>query len=284
MRLAKRLLWQVRRSTKDHVPALYWRVCQCIPRLQPRRFQAYCIGTNKSGTHSLANLFAKHYRSAHEPLVLELIDQIAEHEQGTLSVSPEQYLKGRDRELYLELESNHLLIHFLDDLYRSFPDAKYIFTIRDCYSWINSAMNQQLVNPSSKWAPIARLRYASPGCKRHKAERKLTTYGLHSVSGYFSYWTHHNRKVLHTLPADRLLIVRTHEISESLDRIADFLDIPVDTIDRTQSHSYQRKDKPLNILNVVKSRYLEEQALHFCNDIMNEFFPEIDSPKDVLSE
>ncbi len=45
----------------------------CRHRLLPRNFHAYCVGTDKSGTKSLAAILQKNYRSAHEPTARGLI-------------------------------------------------------------------------------------------------------------------------------------------------------------------------------------------------------------------
>ena len=47
-----------------------------------RRLIAFGVGTAKSGTHSLAGLFERHYRAAHEADCSRLIDAILEHAVG----------------------------------------------------------------------------------------------------------------------------------------------------------------------------------------------------------
>ena len=42
-------------------------------RLLTGHFHAYCVGTEKSGTKSLAAILQKNYRSAHEPTARGLI-------------------------------------------------------------------------------------------------------------------------------------------------------------------------------------------------------------------
>ncbi len=44
----------------------------CNKNTPSRAFHAYCIGTQKSGTHSIAGLFQPLYKAAHEPEHYEL--------------------------------------------------------------------------------------------------------------------------------------------------------------------------------------------------------------------
>ncbi|EDN71821.1 hypothetical protein BGS_1208 [Beggiatoa sp. SS] len=46
---------------------------ECNNNTSSRAFHAYCIGTQKSGTHSIAGLFQPRYQAAHEPEHYELV-------------------------------------------------------------------------------------------------------------------------------------------------------------------------------------------------------------------
>lgn len=41
--------------------------------VKPQKFRAYCVGTAKSGTHSVSAIFEKNYRASHEPEGAQLI-------------------------------------------------------------------------------------------------------------------------------------------------------------------------------------------------------------------
>jgi hypothetical protein len=272
-------------------PTVYWALLAHLPRFERRSLHLFCVGTPKSGTSSIAGIFDEHYRSAHEPLEGEFIEWIVTTNtqrdgHDWFPADSATYLQSRDRELSLEVESNHLLIHCLEDLDQTFPDAKYIFTIRDCYTWLNSVINQQIVaqSDSDTWDPIHRLQYASPAHEYDHADRKLADWGLYPVSAYFSYWAWHNRKVLDVLPPSSRITIRTGEISERLNDIADFVDVPRTTLSPRRSHANRRSDKQLHILDLVDSNFLHDQAHRYCKEIMDNIFPSIDAPSDVFDQ
>src|SRR5436190_16002112 len=108
-----------------------------------RRTRFYCVGTGKSGTHSVAEMFSRNVRAQHEPEALELIDKILDRHFGRITEAEwTEWLRARDRRLALEVDSSHLNLDLLDFLLHEFPDARFLLTIRDCYSWLNSMFNQ----------------------------------------------------------------------------------------------------------------------------------------------
>ena len=280
-----RALWRIRNTLLAHAPTVYWSAIPYIPRFRQRRFHAYCIGTNKSGTTSIGQLLTPHYRSAHEPHIGEFLNWVVRYDTSSTShIDPVTYLKGRDRELDLEMESNHLLVHCLDELYGLFPGAAYIFTIRDCYTWLNSAINQQLhaQADSDLWDPLYEIRYA-PGEEFPDEERKLAEHGLFPVRSYLRYWSWHNQTVLDIIPPDARLTLRTHEISDRLNDIADLLAIPPSTLNRRRSHANRRKKKNTHILDLVDADYLQGQVEQCGASLVKDFFPTVRHPLDVLS-
>jgi hypothetical protein len=74
--------------------------------VRPRKFKAYCVGTAKSGTHSLADVFSKNYRAQHEPEGQQLIYLKAQLRQGNITkLALLDFLKNRDIRTNLEMES-----------------------------------------------------------------------------------------------------------------------------------------------------------------------------------
>ena len=87
------------------------------PLIEPRRFQAYCVGTPKSGTHSIAALFSPHYRACHEPEFLELWNKLFTVQDGLISERElVRYVRARDKRLWLELDSSNLNFFLIDIL------------------------------------------------------------------------------------------------------------------------------------------------------------------------
>lgn len=241
-----------------------------------RSFQAYGVGLPKTGTKSLARMLAAEHRSAHEPETW-----IATHFLGRNSVaqntpytntSCSELFKARDALLALEFESNWVLGLAIEGLYSTFPDAKYILTIRDCISWINSEINQKyVIGHRQPWRILSDYRYGPMRVYRPE-EIKLSEYNLYPVRSYFRYWSDHISLVLNTVPEDNLLVVRTRDLSSELGTIAEFLDIPLASLDVARSHSHKRTQKPLNIHDLVDPDYLSAQAELYCKDIMDRFY------------
>lgn len=243
-----------------------------------RPFQAFGIGLPKTGTVSLANLLKKSYHATHEPetwILTHILQRTSLGEQNRLGDAEAiNILKTRDRLIYSSFESNFVLGMLIDVAYEAFPSAKYILTIRDCYSWVNSEINQQhLIGNTQPWGLLADYRYGKrlyyPG-----AELALKRHGLYPLSSYFTYWAEHIQSVLDTIPTNKLLVIRTRDLNRRTQEIADFLEVPHDTLDTKRVHSHRRKRKPLDIRELVDSSHLREQALIHCGDIMDQFYAE----------
>ncbi len=78
----------------------------------------------------------------------------------------------------------------------------------------------------------------------HKdGEKVLEEHGLIPLDGWLRFWNEHNSSVLNLVPSDRLLIVRTPDIRQDIPRMADFLGVPVDTLDASRSHEHKAAKK-----------------------------------------
>jgi len=242
----------------------------------PRELQAFGVGLPKTGTVSLANLLSANYRASHEPetwiLTHVLKSAMLSSDRKMTLHERIAVLKARDQVLNLMFESNFVLGLLIDTLYAAFPTARYILTVRNCYTWIDSEINQQYVTGHRQpWSFLADYRY---GAQRNyqKEDICLEQYNLYPVSEYFSYWAGHIKKVIATIPATQLLVVRTEDLSRRTGEIADFLGVSHYSMSVEQAHSHERRHKPLNIFDLVGEGYLESQASFYCKDIMNEFY------------
>jgi hypothetical protein len=213
-----------------------------------------------------------------------LIYKILAFAKGNLDKSKlTGYVKHKDRRLGLEMDSCGLNYFFVDILVNEFSEAKFILTIRDCYSWLESVINQQMLTLKMErhwfrqhWADIYDLRYGTDKKKHAKEEKVLADKGLYTLDGYFSYWREHNSKVLATVPKERLLIVKTPEINQSIQRIEEFLGIPAGTLPHNVRENVRRKKfKKLNILSQIDKDFLEEKANFHCKELMDKYFPEV---------
>jgi len=244
--------------------------------MSARNFHAYCIGTSKSGTHSVAEIFGKRYRAAHEPEYEQLIEMIVRASSGAASRTElTEFINSRDSRLCLELECSHPLFHVLDVLISEFKEAKFILTIRDCYSWLDSQINSQLSYIETKpWQDFDDLKFSGVTGRQSREEQIFARFGLYTLDGYLAAWALHNHKVLTTVPAERLLVIRTQDIARELPELADFLGVPVTYLDTAGAHSF-KGGKKFDLLSKLDENYLDKKVDKHCRVIMDTYFPEL---------
>ena len=253
-----------------------------LGRHRVRRARVYCVGTGKSGTHSIIKMFSKTVRARHEPEPVPLMEKILAWRRAEMSEQEfSEWFRCRDRELALEVDASPLNFELLDFLVREFPDARFILTIRDCYSCCNSLMNHILrfkgkIHPL--WFQMPRLKMDRP--VHAPEEQLLKDKGVFTLDSYFSYWTRHNQDVLDKIPAERLLVVRTDQIKQKAAEIADFCGLPRRAIRLNRTHEFQNPDKQ-QLLRQIDSVFVEAKVEKHCRPLMSRFFPEIRSLSDA---
>jgi len=249
-----------------------------------RRFQAYTVGTAKSGTTSFARLFEENYRAAHEPAMNETIDQILDvycGEAGERAL--DAFVRAQDEALWLEMNSSQLNYFLLPALLRVFPDAKFVLPIRNPYEWVDSFINHQLGRPvrdefseetAVRWEKYRDLRFQAGKKEPHPPEEKvLEEHGLYTLDGYLSYWAEHNEQVIAQVPSPQLLILRTSDIDESMGRVSAFLGIPPSSLSTSKSHANRSRER-LDLLGQIDSGYMERVVNRYCRPLMDRFFEE----------
>lgn len=243
---------------------------------QRRKFYAFCVGTPKSGTHSLAAMLSE-FRSAHEPdqaFMVHLIQWYKKQQINQKQVV--QILKVRDDCNWLELESSHYCGEFVEELGDLSADTKFILTIRDCLSWLDSWFNHQLsrpMNPRKAMFKIGRNNYYDRGFSYTKYDAFLEGLNLFPIKSYLTYWNERNSKVIEMVAPQKLLILKTNEISKSKSKIARFLNIDLSKVKSEKSHQFKAKEKH-DILKRIDPHYVFDTAMEVCGDLNNDIFPE----------
>lgn len=243
--------------------------------LHPRRMHVFSVGTGKSGTTSIGAMFADTARSDHEPDARRLLRAILRYRDEKLTAKQwERFVLIRDRELWLEVDSSQLNCYLLSVLVPAFPSARFILTIRDCYAWLDSQINHQLSEEKlpQLWAQLRDVHFRANELTHPDQEKPLKDRGLFTLDGYFSHWAQHNQTVLDTVPPDRLLVVRTNEISAQADAISQFVGAPISQEGKT--HFFKARAKH-NVLSEIDPDYLERKAQQYCRPVMARFFPTI---------
>lgn len=220
----------------------------------------------------------------HEPNSHEVIDMILKIADDKISEDElRDYIQQRDRKLRLEVDSSQLNQFLLDQLIHLYPDARFLLTIRDPYSWVDSFINHQLGRGGSDhWKKFRDFRFQPDKFDHPPEENALEERGLYTLDGYFSYWRRHNRNVLREVPETRLLVVRTTEITERAKEIAEFAGVSPSKVSRRRSHSNKAKEK-YGVLEKVDREHLASKVEEHCASLMEEYFPEIRRPEDSLS-
>ena len=242
-----------------------------ISRLRPRRFNVYCVGAAKTGSTSLAKMLQTSYRSAHEPETEATNQMVIDWLNHSIDQTElQQRLIERDRRLNLEVESAHPLGYISDTLADCFPTSKFIITIREPYSWLESRLNFHNKFHPPAWEQYRDFFWTSRHTGYAPEESCLETYGLCSLDTYLHQYADHYSRVL-SLPKYRSLLIRTSEINTSIAVIAGFLGVDRKTIE--PSHSNQNSDK-IEPLKEIEPSFVNAKIWQHCHKIITQYFPE----------
>lgn len=248
-----------------------------------RRRHLFCVGLPKAGTESVARLFSRKFRSAHEPRYVETIELACAFEAGQLSIHEvTDALIERDREMRLDMEASHVMARFAPALADTFKEARFILTVREPISWLDSELNQCINYPNNNttlgFAPWIRLRnvcYGPIPADRPSEELALATYQLHSLDGMLGYWQRHISGVLKGIPGDRLLVLRVEDLSRSLEQIARFADVSVSSLAAERSHSHKAPVQH-RVLDSIPADYLRRKVAQHCGMLCETYYPDFD--------
>lgn len=242
-----------------------------------RRSRIYGVGIGKSGTHSLARMFSNDVYVAHEPDVEELITKILDwREEKITEQEITDWLLARDNELALEIDSSNPNFYLIDILLREFPDACFVLTIRDCYTWLDSFINHQLCYPkiNPEWQRMRKYRFENINFAHTPSAKILEEKGLYPLESYLHFWALCNEEVIAKVPPEKLFVVRTDQIKKYAYKIADFCRLPHSCVCLERTHEFQNEAKQFNLHEIDRS-YLEQMVEKHCRSLMTRFFPEI---------
>ncbi|MGH6820932.1 MAG: sulfotransferase, partial [Methylocella sp.] len=193
------------------------------------------------------------------------------------------WIRKRDRRMALEVDSSFLNYEILEVLLKEFPDARYILTIRDCYSWLDSLFNHSLrlkENKDPRWLKLPQIWPPSEPLMHAPEEYELKERGLGTLDRQFSWWTRRISTVLTKASAAQLLVVRTDEITNRAFEIADFCGLPSHAVRKDRSHAFFGSEK-CGILRRIDRAFVETKVEKHCRELMTRFFPEIRSIDDA---
>lgn len=231
---------------------------------RPRRFHLIGVGLPKTGTTTLAAIFARHrwgHEHAFEPCVDVLHRRLVGN--GSDAEVAEAWL-ARDAEARLECDSASFHHYAAPLLPGMFPDARYVLTVRDPAAQAGSFVNMMVRN-------AARHGGTMPPWQRRMgalmigdfdpalyADPEALTRALPSLADrYLDHWAAGIDRVVGALPRDRVLVLETGQLARSLPALAAHAGVPVDTLVPAHENAGPEKQDWLSTLPDLAERVAE---------------------------
>ncbi|PZS09172.1 MAG: hypothetical protein DLM70_01895 [Chloroflexi bacterium] len=226
----------------------------------------------------MGGIFDK-YRTLHELLFRDTVQAVVDWQRGVMGEEEfRAFIRWRDGLCRLDMDASSFNCYYVDVLAEEFEDAKFIFAIRDCFSWFDSMLGMALAmhEETPPWMLEYFRRFLGPGFEleltEHPDELHMRLPGM--VDAGMRYWSTVNQFMLHALPAPRSLVVRTHELSHSLPRLAAFVGIPPETLVPKLMHLNEARTTH-RLLRAVDPAFLSDVVEEHGTELMREFFPKV---------
>lgn len=243
------------------------------------RFQAYVVGLPKTGSTSIATVFAR-YRSAHEWDLMPLVGLGVQYRTGEIGAEELWDRAGRRLDppgLEMDSATSHHL--YADVLAERFPQARFVHTVRDVRGWTTSLLDMVLRKrlarrmidvPYSEWER-SYLAYLTDGA--YLLDPGSADDDRAAVVPLMRYWAAHVRDMAARLPADRTLVLRTRDIAHRTDALAALVAVPVESLRVDLSHA-NRAPLTLDRMGAFDSPAIRAAYDEHCADLMAALFPE----------
>ncbi len=258
------LLLEISQGLQLHQASQFANLVQRNGRM--RKFRAYAIGLPKTGTNSIFGIFGN-YTSIHDFRQRDAQQHLRAFRAGAITRAElAGFILERDRSACAEMDSANALWPYTGILAGIFPDAKFIGLIRDPFSWANSYINHFSAPGSHLESPD----FLPPDVETAKNE--LRHHLPSHIESIIAYWAASVRAMLAELPPGRSLVVRTHEISNRIDDLAELVGMPPETLRRDQSH-LNRAACHVNALERCDRDFLRQLFQNHCHTLVDEHFP-----------
>jgi hypothetical protein len=233
----------------------------------------YGLGNGKSGTTSLTRMFGS-YRAVHDidrARIRVVATRVLTGELDADSLRVRAELRRRSVRYHLEVDVAAHMAVFAGTLAHLYSDAKFVLLIRDCFSWLDSVVEQEIwsLREGRVRDSYYNAKYLRFGDGFAPEEEALRDAGLTPVASWFQGWADMNQRVLDAVPPDRLLVVRTEDLDDSVELLARFAGVPVSTL---RSVHANRRTSPTGLLGEVPEAFVIEQALQHCGPMMQRFW------------
>jgi len=207
-------------------------------------------------------MFETHYRSSHEPDVLDLTETVKKVILKKVSNAEViSWLETRDRKLNLEVEASHPLGYLAPWLPTVFPEAKFVITIREPLAWLRSRLNFHFYKTPKEWQPYRDFIWGRHHQGYKSEETQLEELGLYSLDAYLSQYSEQYQLLFDHLPKARTLLIKTEHLNESLERVASFLMVSSATISRQHTNTLT---PPSDIIERLPENFVTERIEESC--------------------
>ena len=258
------------------------KVKEILPRelldlIRPRSFHAFCVGAEKTGTTSVAEIFQGTHRVGHDSRWDDTTHHMLLLYRNAIAREAFcRYLVKRDKQLWLELESSCLMGYCAPHLITIFPRAKFVLTIRDCFSWLKSIINHQKthkrVNPGlDRWHCVE---WEPQNFEYSPHDEPLGKYGLFPLDCFLNHWTKSITRVTESIPSEQLLIIKTKDIGNSVEYLAKFLGLSDNECSSFERKHSNQQVVDHKILEQIDEQYVADRCWELCGDQMQKFFPD----------
>ena len=95
--------------------------------------------------------------------------------------------------------------------------------------------------------------------------------GLYPISQYLDRWAERIERVTVAISQERLLILKTRELENSAERIADFCGVDRHLLSAKEAHRFPAATK-VGVLNAVDKNYLDDLIQQRCGAILEKYF------------
>lgn len=213
-----------------------------------RRFRAFGVGLPKTGTTSLSSLFGA-YRTGHEHMVHEADAAIADRLEGRSSEEDlVAFIRLRDARGGLEMDVAGFHHFWIDRLVREFPDARFVWTLRDARSWLDSLL-RYLLDDGPRGGAFVGFGRRALGLPfdlphRDRASRAQLWASLPDhLEPMLRFWRLGNAAIARAVPRERLLVVPTARISDRIAVLAAHVGVEPEALRAERSHELAAADR-----------------------------------------
>ena len=218
----------------------------------------------KTGSSSIAKIFAR-YRARHEFAHLSTMQRVIGWCDAFISDTDiDSLLLYRQAQEKMDVDSCTCLHLVSSRLPTLFPDARFILCVRDFPSWMvswvatlhNFGVEQLERGIDTPWSNYCRHVMPGQSLENFIRLKKIGSIAPDIAPQLADYWCNSILNVLQHIPADRLLVLRLHDLSTSLGRIASFAGVEEKMLYQEYRHS-NIGSSTTKILDIIDSTMLE---------------------------